>query len=175
MTLRLGSPLVVLPSLSRVESGRVQIWAVAAGLVGSNCASGSCPSRKWAGGLLMDCRSAVAGSPLRKNTLQLGPGQLTNGGSQCQLTEYGRGIHSPSGHGSTGAPRTDLLLQPRQDRNSSRNEQPSPCCACPTPGSWNLSRVHSTHVAVGTYSHLPVHARSATAYCVGGRGSRRSR
>lgn len=30
----------------------------------------------------MDRRSSVVGSPLRKNTLQVGPGQLTNGGSQ---------------------------------------------------------------------------------------------
>lgn len=53
----------------------------------------------------MDRRSALAGGSLRKNTLHAGARPIDErwvAGQVCQLPVAGRGVHSPSGHGSNG-------------------------------------------------------------------------
>lgn len=123
----------------------------------------------------------MAGRPLCKNTLHVGPGQLTNGGSQCQYTFRTEGplplrsrVNWCTADGLVAATMAGQRQQPERAT--------VPCEACPPVlgSTWptrNPSRVPTAiYIAVDNYSHLPFYVRSATTRCEGvilaGKGDR---
>lgn len=130
----------------------------AAGLVGSNCASGSCPSRKWAGGLLMDRRSALAGRPLCKNTLQAGARPIDErwvAGQVCQLPVAARGSTPPQVTGQMVNLPTVAATTQGQKQQAERANVPCLLRLAPalmlTSPTRNPIYLPPAYIAVGTY------------------------
>lgn len=142
MTLQLRSPLVVLPSLSRVESGRVQIWAVRPGRPGR-------PGSLWSGRIaqvapaLREVRRADRrtfgwivdqrwqGAPCAKIPCSSGPGQWTNGGSQCQLLIMDDGPTPPQVTGQLVRNADGLVAATTASQKQQPERATVPCDASP--------------------------------------------